>query len=126
MQRLACEIVKLDRCDTSALEHDAKILQGRDQISHRLYGVGLKITAPDDAFFSDEVDQDQRPVGDGGDPCDNRTPELEYDCSRPDGFECERGKLHCKRLPIWAGDLYGVTRSAFSWFESYQAASASL
>jgi DNA replication protein DnaC len=45
-----------------------------------------------------------------GDPCDNRTPELEYDCSRPDGFECERGKLHCKRLPIWAGGLYGVTR----------------
>jgi hypothetical protein len=106
MQRLACEIVKFDRCDTSALEHDAKILQGRNQISHRLDGVGLKITPPDDAFFSVEVDQDQRPVGDGGDPCDNRTPQLEYDCSRPDGFECERGKLHCKHLPIWSACVF--------------------
>src|ERR1700681_317874 len=100
MQRLACEIVKFDRCDTSALEHDAKILQGRDQISHRLDGVGFKITPPDNAFFSAEVDQDQRPVGDGGDPRDNRTPQLEYDCSRFDGFECERDKLHCKHLPF--------------------------
>jgi hypothetical protein len=46
---------KLDRRDTSALEHRTEILQDRDQIAHRLDAVGLKIAPPDDAFISDEV-----------------------------------------------------------------------
>jgi hypothetical protein len=101
VQRLSCEIVEFDRCDAPPLKHSAEILQGRDQISHRLDGVGLKIASPDDAFFRDEVDQDQRPVGDGSDPRDNRTLQLEHDRFCPNGVECERSKLHCKHLSIW-------------------------
>jgi hypothetical protein len=43
------------------------------QILHRFDGVRLKIAPPDNAFFGEEVDQDQWPVGDGSDPRDNRT-----------------------------------------------------
>jgi hypothetical protein len=63
-------------------------------------GVGLKIASPDDAFFGEKVDQDKRPVGDGRDPGDNRTLQFEHDCSRPDGLERERGKLHGIKFAI--------------------------
>jgi hypothetical protein len=95
VQRLAGEIVEFDRCDPASLEHSAEILQRWDQVSHRFDSVGLKIAPPDDAFFGEEIDQDQRPVCDGSDPRHYRTLQLEHDCSRPDEFECERGKLHC-------------------------------
>lgn len=97
VQGSACEIVKLDGRDASALEHSAEILQGRDQIAHRLDGIGLKIASPDDAFFGNEVDQDQRPFGGRDDPRDNRPLQLEHDRSRSDSLECKWDQLH--RMP---------------------------
>jgi hypothetical protein len=89
MQGFARDVVKLDRRDTPPLQQFAEILQGRDQIAHGLDGVGLEIAPSDDAFFGEEIDQDQRPFGNGGDPGDHRTPQLEHDRSRRDGLECE-------------------------------------
>jgi hypothetical protein len=46
VQRLAGEIIKLDRCDPPPFEHFAEILQRWDQISHRFDSIGLEIAAP--------------------------------------------------------------------------------
>ena len=94
MQRLARRLVKLRWRDPASFQHFAEILQRRDQIAHRLDGVGLEIAAPDDAFLGEEVDQDQRPFGDGDDPGDDRTLQLEHDGACADRSECERGQLH--------------------------------
>ena len=87
MQRLARQIVKLDRGDAPPLQHLAEILQGRDQVAHRLDGVRLEIAAPDDTFFREQIDQDQRPIRDGGYACYDWALELEHDRSRADRFK---------------------------------------
>jgi len=89
MHGFARDVVKFDRRHMPPFQHVAEILQRRDQIAHRLDGVGLEIAVSDDAFFREQVDQDQRPFGNGGDPGHHRTLQLEHDRARPDGFECE-------------------------------------
>ncbi len=98
MQRFARDVVELERRDAAALQQLAEIVQRRHQVAHRLDGVGLEIGAADDALFGEEVDQDQRPFGNGRDLGDHRALQLQHDGARADRFEGERGQLHDKRL----------------------------
>ena len=104
VQRPARQAVQLDGRHRLALEHLAEIVQRRDQIVHRLGGVGLEIAPPDHALLGVQVDQDQRPLGDGGDARDHRPLQLEHDRPRGDGPQGERCGLHGVFLPraLWS------------------------
>jgi hypothetical protein len=87
MQRLSRKFMKFDRRYATAFEQVAKIVKRRDQISHRLGRVWLKVAAPNDAFLRQQVNQNYRPIAKGRYACDNRALQLEQHCSRPDRSE---------------------------------------
>ena len=64
-------------------------MDGRNEVTHRFDDVRLEIAAPDDAFLSIQIDDDHRPVGDGGDTGDDGPFELQHNGSRPDAFQCQ-------------------------------------
>ena len=85
VQRLARRVEQLHRRHRPALQQGAEIVERRHQVAQRLHDIGFEIAAPDDALLGLQVDQHQRPLGDGGDADDDRPLELEHDRPRGDG-----------------------------------------
>jgi hypothetical protein len=78
---------KFDRSDTAPLEHLAEIVNGGNEIAHRLGDVRLEVAASDHAFHNVEIDQDQWPVSESRDARYDWSFELEHDGAGADALQ---------------------------------------
>ena len=92
VQGAAGRVEQLDRRHRPAGEQLAQIVQHRHEVAHRPRQIGLEVAAAGDALLGLEVDQDQRPVGDGGDPRHDRP--LQPEQHRPRADAPQRQRLH--------------------------------
>ena len=94
VQRLARGVIQLERRQLPALEHLAHVVQCRHEVAHRLDGVGLEVGAADDAFLGLQVDQDDRPVREGGDARHHWPLQFENDRPRAQAANCQGRGFH--------------------------------
>jgi hypothetical protein len=76
--------VQFDRRDRVALQHRAEAVQGRDEVAHGVGGERLKIAAADDALVGGQVDENERPVGEGPDSGADRPLQLDHNGPGPE------------------------------------------
>jgi len=89
VQRLTRNGEQLDRRHRTTVQHFTEIVQRRDQILHRFGRVRLQVAASDDALARVEIDENERPVGEGADARNDRSFKLEHDRPRRDALECQ-------------------------------------
>ena len=99
MKRFAGCFEKFDRSEPAAFEHLTEIVQGGDEIAHRLGDVWPEVAAPDHAFLGVEIDQDQRPVGERCDARYDGSLELEHNWTGPNALERQQLKAHPTTSP---------------------------
>ena len=100
MQGFARGFIQFDWRYLLAFQNLAKVVQGRNKITHRLYDVGLQIASPGDAFFGVQIDQDHRPVGYCRDARRHRPLQLQHNGPRPNAFKGQTLDLHTARIHV--------------------------
>src|ERR1700734_1676230 len=102
MKGLAGRFIEIDRRNTPALEHLAKVEQRRNQVLHCFRQVGFEIAPADNTLFGKEVDENDRQMGHGADTRDRWSGQLADHGSSLDFFEsqwCQRHVCLLRSVP---------------------------
>jgi hypothetical protein len=94
MQRLARPFEQIDRGEPASFEHVAEVVQRWHEIAHGFDDIGLEVAAPRDPFLGQQIDQDDRPLGQRSDASDDGSLELEDDGACGDASYGQRSVRH--------------------------------